>query len=77
MNQIRKVEKMLQRPQGCTMMELIKECATVSPSRRLSDLRDKGWTITKRKVAGKNYHRFFGKAPKYVPKTVWQKVVKE
>jgi hypothetical protein len=78
--QIRKVEKLLQRAKGCTMMELILTCATVSPSRRISDLRDRGWLITKRKVAGKNYHRFFGKSPAandgYVPRTVWQKVGK-
>jgi hypothetical protein len=38
--QIRKVEKLLQRAKGCTMMELILTCATVSPSRRISDLRE-------------------------------------
>jgi hypothetical protein len=75
--QIRKVEQLLQRPQGCTAMEIVKMCNSTTPSRRISDLRDAGWTITKTKVEGKTYHRFYGQPPKktstYVPKTVWQK----
>ena len=62
-NQIRKVEELLQRPSGCTSMEIIKAANSTTPSRRLSDLRNKGWIITKHKVPGKNYHRFFGNPP--------------
>jgi hypothetical protein len=73
--QIDKIGQMLQRPGGCTMMEVIKACNTSTPTRRLSDLRDRGWIITKHKVEGKNYHRFYGQPPKkfadYIPKTVW------
>ena len=75
-NQIDKVGQLLQRPGGCTMMEVIKACDTTTPTRRLSDLRDKGWIITKHKVAGKNYHRFFGNPPKKAPKTVWVTIKK-
>ena len=39
-------------------------CRSVSPSRRIHDLREKGWTITKKKIDGKNFHRFYGKPPK-------------
>jgi hypothetical protein len=66
-NQIRKVEQLLQRPEGCTMMELIECCKTTTPSRRIRDLRDKDWIITKHKVEGKNYHRFFGNPPGKAP----------
>ena len=60
--QLQRLEKLLLK--GCTSMDIIKKCGTVSPSRRLSDMRYDGWTITKVKVAGKNYHMFYGKAPK-------------
>jgi len=60
--QLQRLEKLLIK--GCTSMDIIRECRTTTPSRRIADLRDKGWTITKVKVDGKNYHRFFGKAPK-------------
>lgn len=30
-----------------------------------TDLRELGWDITKVKVPDKNYHRFYGKAPKH------------
>jgi hypothetical protein len=37
---------------------------TVCPHRRLTDLKERGWEITKMAVEGKNYNRYFGKAPK-------------
>lgn len=69
---------LLTRPGGCTMLEVSRVCNSTTPSRRVSDMRDRGWIITKHKVEGKNYHRFFGNPPpakktKYVPKTVWVK----
>ena len=64
MTQVSKLAKLLQRKQGCTMFEVCLVCSSVTPSRRLSDLRDIGWTITKKKIEGKNYHRFYGKPPK-------------
>jgi len=60
--QLQRLEKLLLK--GCTSMDIIRVWRTTTPSRRIADLRDKGWTITKVKVAGKNYHRFYGKAPK-------------
>ena len=60
--QLQRLEKLLLK--GCTSMDIIRVCRTTTPTRRLSDCRDKGWTITKVKVSGKNYHRFYGKAPK-------------
>lgn len=49
---------------GCTGMQIIRECGTTSPSKRLSEMRALGWEIDKRKVSGKNYHVFTGKPPK-------------
>jgi hypothetical protein len=74
MKQINKVEQLLQRPHGCTMMEIVTMCNSTTPSRRIADLKDNGWKITKVKVEGTNYHRFYGQPPKkladYTPKTV-------
>ena len=60
--QLQRLEKLLLK--GCTSMDIIRVCRTTTPSRRIADLRDQEWDITKVKVPGKNYHRFFGKAPK-------------
>jgi hypothetical protein len=64
MTQIAKLAKLLQRKQGCTMYEVCLLCNSTTPTRRLSDLRDLGWSIKKIKIQGKNYHRFYGKPPK-------------
>ena len=45
-------------------MEIIQRVGTVCPHKRMSDLKARGWTITKKQVQGKNYHRYFGTAPK-------------
>ena len=58
------IGKLLQRKRGVTCLEMIQAAGTTTPTRRLSDLRDMGWAITKTQVLGKNYFRFFGQAPK-------------
>ena len=60
--QLQRLEKLLLK--GCTSMDIIRVCRTTTPSRRIADLREKGWDVRKVKVSGKNYHRFYGKAPK-------------
>jgi len=66
MTQSQRLAQLLTRKRGVTSMEIISEVGTVSPHRRLADLKEQGWTITKTEVAGKNYHRYFGVAPKAV-----------
>lgn len=61
-NQI--LSKLLSRKCGTTAMEMIQRVGTVCPHKRMSDLKARGWTITKKQVQGKNYHRYFGTAPK-------------
>lgn len=61
-NQI--LSKLLSRKCGTTAMEIIQRVGTVCPHKRMSDLKERGWTITKKQVQGKNYHRYFGTAPK-------------
>lgn len=61
--QIQRVSDLISRLRGATSYEIIIGAGTVSPHARLSELKAQGWTITKRKVDGKNYHRYFGKKP--------------
>lgn len=61
---IKKLTQLLQRKTGATSMEIIDAIGTVSPHSRLSDLKRKGWTITKKRVNGKTYHKYFGTPPK-------------
>jgi hypothetical protein len=64
MTQLQLLAKLLTRKRGVTGMEVIRECRTTSPSKRISEMRALGWTITKHKAAGYNYHIFTGKPPK-------------
>lgn len=57
------IGELISREGGATTMQMIQEARTTSPSKRVSELRDLGWEITKTPVVGTNYHRFFGKAP--------------
>lgn len=58
------VAKLLSRKCGTTAMEVAKAISSTSPHKRISEFADKGWTIIKKQVKGKNYHRYFGVAPK-------------
>ena len=62
--QCERLGKLLMRKRGVTPMEIIELVGTVCPHKRLADLKAEGWKITKSKVVGKNYHRYFGVAPK-------------
>ena len=66
MTQAQRLGKLLTRKSGVTALEIIQQVGTVCPHKRLSDLKEQGWTITKREVTGKSYHRYFGTAPKVV-----------
>ena len=56
--------RLLLRKRGITSMGIIKTIGTVCPHKRMSDLKEQGWTITKNPVLGTNYHRYFGQSPK-------------
>ena len=64
MTQMQKLKKIITRYRGVTSLDIVRECGTVTPSRRVADLRDEGWDILKVKVDGKNYYRYWGTAPK-------------
>lgn len=62
-SQLAILKTLLKRKQGVTSMEMCDLLPTVTPSRRISDLREQGWIVTKKPVQGTNYFRFFGRAP--------------
>lgn len=64
MTQHQILARLLSRKCGTTAMEIIQQAGTVCPHKRMADLKAKGWTITKKQVKGKSYHRYFGTAPK-------------
>lgn len=69
MTQMLKLIKLLTRKEGCTSVDIAKGLPSVTPHRRLSDLKDKGWTILKKK-RNDQLTRYHGKPPKNVQKTM-------
>ena len=63
MTQQLKLIKLLTRKQGCTSVDIVKGLPSVTPHRRISDLKDKGWTILKKKQ-NDALTVYFGKPPK-------------
>jgi hypothetical protein len=61
--QTQRIGKLLQRKRGATSMEIIACGPTVSPHRRLADLKAQGWIITRVKVPGERYGRYHGQPP--------------
>ena len=59
-----KLKMLIQRKQGVTSAEIAKALPSVTPSRRVSDLRDAGWTITFKYMEDGQRKIYFGKPPK-------------
>lgn len=64
MTQLKKLGTLLMRKRGVTSLEIIMLCGSTTPTRRMSDMRELGWAITKTRVLGKSYYRYTGKPPK-------------
>lgn len=63
MNKLDHLKKMLVRKQGITSIQIIKEIGTVCPHRRLTDLKEQGWTILTKEIPNQNYLRYHGIPP--------------
>jgi hypothetical protein len=63
MTQQLKLIKLLTRKRGCTSVDIVNGLPSVTPHRRISDLKDKGWTILKKKQDD-GLTVYFGKPPK-------------
>ena len=62
--QMDKLKELLQRKQGVKSYEIVKALPSVSPHRRLSDLKELGWTITFKLCDDNKTKIYFGKPPK-------------
>lgn len=63
MKQLQRLEKLLTRKRGATAMEIAEAVGTVSPHRRLFELKRRGWDIRREPVEGRNYGRYYGRKP--------------
>lgn len=64
MSQYTLIGRLLTRKRGCTAMEIIQVAGTVCPHKRMAEMKDCGWTITRQEIDGCKHGRHFGKAPK-------------
>ena len=55
MTQYDQLAKLLTRKRGATSLEIIQGAGTVSPHSRLAEMKARGWTITRKALAGKAY----------------------
>lgn len=62
--QLTKLKKLIQRKSGVTSVEIVKHLPSVTPHRRLSDLKEQGWEITYKLKADGHSKIYFGKPPK-------------
>jgi len=63
MSQTDRIGKLLLRKSGATAMEIIEAGKTTCPHKRMSELKERGWTIWRKPVPGRNYGRYFGLEP--------------
>lgn len=60
MKQLDKIARLVSRKRGATAMEIIGQVGTVCPHKRISELKENGWVITRKPVPGKNYGAYHG-----------------
>lgn len=65
--QLEKLEKLLIKKRGTTTVEIAKTLPSVTPSRRLSDMRELGWTITFKLQEDGRTKIYFGQPPEARP----------
>ncbi len=62
--QMDKLKELLKRKNGVKSWEIAKALPSVSPHRRLSDLKEQGWTITYKLMDDNKTKIYFGTPPK-------------
>lgn len=58
------LKRLITRKRGATSFEIATLMGTVCSHRRLTDLKEHGWTILRKEIDGQSYGRYFGIAPK-------------
>ena len=64
--QLEKLEKLLLKKNGTTTVEIARTLPSVTPTRRISDMREKGWTITFKLKDDGVTKIYFGKPPEAI-----------
>lgn len=64
--QLEKLQKLMLKKSGTTTVEIARTLPSTTPTRRISDLRDKGWTITYKLMDDNVTKIYFGKPPEAV-----------
>jgi hypothetical protein len=59
--QLERLGKLLQRKRGATSVDICEALPSVCPHKRLADLKQRGWTITKKR--GEKLITYFGRPP--------------
>lgn len=62
-SQYDRLAKLLTRKKGATAMEVIEAVGTVCPHKRLSEMKERGWDITRKQAEGKSHGTYYGVAP--------------
>ncbi len=63
MTQLKTLERLITRKTGATSVDICRTLPSVCPHKRLSELKQRGWTITS-KQGNQGLLRYFGKPPK-------------
>lgn len=63
-SQTDRLAKLLTRKNGVTAWEIAQVVGTVCAHKRLSDLKQRGWRITRQQIEGQRSGRYFGQPPK-------------
>ena len=59
-----RIGALLKRKQGATPHELMMASGSTCIHKRMSEMRERGWVITRKTLDGKNYGVYHGKPPK-------------
>lgn len=62
-SQTEKIARLIRRKCGATPAEMIAATFSTSVHSRMAELKARGWTITRKAIEGKNYGKYFGRAP--------------
>jgi hypothetical protein len=63
MTQYDRIGALLKRRKGATAAELIAATMSTAVHKRMSEMRERGWRITREAIAGRPYGRYYGCPP--------------
>lgn len=58
------IGSLIQRKRGATAADLMSATWSTCVHKRMSEMRARGWSVRKVAVPGRNFHRYYGIAPK-------------